>query len=328
MRAAQLLYRWRKLYWRQDLGVAQAILLAAFCVGAATVLRLALSAVGATLPFATYFPAVLIAALLGGRRSGFLAIPLSIFAAWSAIYDPSFSFARLDRVHVADFVVFSMAAGVVVLLAVIHRAAVFEVEDKRNETLLMAREVRHRSANLLTVVYGLVRQSISDPVEAKRLVQRIDAAVATDDLLEEAPNGQVDLKTMLQQVAKPYEGRISLHGPEIQIERSLAKALRLAFHEMATNALKYGALSSEDGHVQIRWRMDQGVCELDWRECNGPKVKPPVKENFGSKLIRLSLAQIGATLEANFNDDGYHYVIGLREHLDSERIPTVHRQSA
>lgn len=121
MKSKEWLRQWRKLYRQSEWGFGPAVLLAAVCISLATALRLALSAIGATLPFATYFPAVLLCALIGGRASGLLSILFSLVAAWWAVYDPHFAFAPLNRVTLANFVLFVVSATVIVFLALMHR---------------------------------------------------------------------------------------------------------------------------------------------------------------------------------------------------------------
>lgn len=312
MNSAEWLRQWRKLYRHPEWGFGRALLLAMACVSVATALRLALSAVGATLTFATYFPAVLLSALIGGRASGLLSILFSLVAAWWAVDDPHFAFGPLNSVMLANFVLFVVSAIVIVFLALMHRATVFELQDRDREVRLLAGEVRHRSANLLTVVFGLVRQSFREPADAKKLIDRINASVATDGLLDEASGGPIALKEVFYEaVCRQHQGRVVLEGPDHTVDRETAKGLRLALHEMATNALKYGALSEDKGRVIIRSQVGDGVCKVEWLEQDGPKVSAPAKFNFGSRLIKQSLAQIGASLEAEYAEDGYRYVIAI-----------------
>lgn len=328
MNSKEWLSHWRKLYRHPEFGFGRAILLATVCVGLATALRLALSAIGATLAFATYFPAVLFSALIGGRASGLLSILFSLVAAWWAVYEPQFAFGPLNRVMLANFVLFFVSASVIVFLALMHRATVFELQDRDKEIRLLAGEVRHRSANLLTVVFGLVRQSFRDPADAKKLMDRINASVATDGLLDEASGGPIALKDVFHEaVCRQHEGRVGLDGPDHKIDRETAKGLRLALHEMATNALKYGALSEDKGRVIIRSQVGDGVCKVEWLEQDGPKVSAPTKFNFGTRLIKQSLAQIDASLEAEYAEDGYKYVITIPM-AEPTKVTRIEQRSA
>lgn len=161
-------------------------------------------------------------------------------------------------------------------------------------------------------MFGLVRQSFHDPADAKKLIDRISASVETGGLLDEASGGPVALKEVFHEaVCRQHEGRVVLDGPDLTIDRETAKGLRLALHEMATNALKYGALSEDKGRVIIRSQVGDGVCKVEWLEQDGPKVSAPAKFNFGSRLIKQSLAQIDASLEAEYAEDGYRYVLTI-----------------
>lgn len=113
-------------------------------------------------------------------------------------------------------------------------------------------------------------------------------------------------------VQKPYGGkRVLLTGPNVELNADQARSLRLVFHEMATNAMKYGALSGAKGHINIDWLMDSGTVKILWCEEDGPKVAAPAKYNFGCKLINATLKQMHATLEPNFAETGYCYKISF-----------------
>jgi two-component sensor histidine kinase len=290
--------------------MGRALLFAAFCVFAATALRLLLSLVGPTLNFATYFPAVLIAALIGGRLCGLLAIGLSIIAAWWAFMNPPFQFSPLTPVMIANFSVFAVSSLLVVALAVLHRNVVLELERNELERKLLADEIRHRGRNVLAVVLGLVRQTVCDPVDAKRLTERISAAIDTEDILEDSSSEPMGLQGLLESAVQgPHQGRVSLEGPECIVPKKQARKLRLAFHEMTTNALKYGALSEVNGRIEIRWTLSDGALRIEWCEQDGPKVSGPAKANFGSKLIRSTHSQAGASMVSDFAQSGYRYTI-------------------
>jgi two-component sensor histidine kinase len=88
-------------------------------------------------------------------------------------------------------------------------------------------------------------------------------------------------------------GRVRVAGPEIRVSPRAALALSMALQELATNAVKYGALSNEVGTVDLSWRFESGadpIMHLVWREAGGPPVLPPARHGFGSRLIERSLA--------------------------------------
>ena len=108
-----------------------------------------------------------------------------------------------------------------------------------------------------------------------------------------------DLRQIAMQAALPFrsgqgEDRVSLNGPEVRLPPKTAIAVALAVHELATNAVKYGALSGHEGGVDLNWSLslEDGRRRLDmvWREHGGPRVKPPSRAGFGTRLIERGLA--------------------------------------
>jgi two-component sensor histidine kinase len=85
--------------------------------------------------------------------------------------------------------------------------------------------------------------------------------------------------------------RISFDGPKLRLTRLAAQAIGMALHELATNASKYGALSTDSGHVDITWRSDGGLFKMNWTERNGPPVRPPQRRGFGTTVIESMTKQ-------------------------------------
>jgi len=304
--------RWRQLFLqRAELGPAASIALCVACVALAALARLLLGVLGPTLPFATFFPAVLVSALFGGLTAGLLAIALSIFTVWWAFTGSPFTFPPLDAVHAANFVLFGLSSLLVVALALVHRQLLFAVETKEKERQLLVGEIEHRSKNILAVVTSLINQTVQDKDVADALIGRICAVADTHGLLDDTRSECATLRALFAAgVERPHGAhRIELNGPDIQLSANHASALRLVIHELATNALKYGALSAPQGKVKVDWRADGDRISIDWRELDGPKVAAPGQHNFGSRLILTTLKQINAEFEQEFPETGYRYKI-------------------
>jgi two-component sensor histidine kinase len=287
---------------------------ALFCVGAATLARIACGILfGPTLPFATYFPAILVAALFAGSFAGLLALALSIFVVWWAFTPPYYEFAALTLPQVANVVLFSFSAGLVVWLAAVYRSLLNDMRQHEKQRDLLVGEIQHRSRNILTVVESLIHQTIPETDRARSLINRIRAVVSTQDLLEASGDRTVDLRDILtEELTQSYgPARVSLAGPEVKFAPPTARAMRLVFHEMATNALKYGSLSAERGKVTVDWHIEGSGVEIVWRETGGPAVGEPASYNFGSRLITRTLKQLNAEFEPTFARSGYSYRIIL-----------------
>jgi two-component sensor histidine kinase len=118
---------------------------------------------------------------------------------------------------------------------------------------------------------------------------------------------QASLHGVLEEIFAPYGGRerLALSGDNPAIDDRSATPLALLFHELATNAAKYGALSTATGHVALHVADDGEDVRLDWREEGGPVVAPVASEGFGSRLIALSVErQLGGRLEREWHPEG------------------------
>jgi PAS domain S-box-containing protein len=166
-------------------------------------------------------------------------------------------------------------------------------DRKRHEEHLdlLMREVNHRAKNMLTVV-----QAISNQTAAKspkdflaRFTERLRALSANQDLLVRNEWGGVDIADLVRAQMAAFAdlmgSRISAHGPDLRFNAVAAQAVGLALHELATNASKYGALSTETGAVEVRWRLDGNIFAMNWTERGGPPVSAPTHRGFGSTVV-------------------------------------------
>ncbi|MCJ9702334.1 MULTISPECIES: CheR family methyltransferase [unclassified Bradyrhizobium] len=188
-------------------------------------------------------------------------------------------------------------AGVVITF--IDVTAITRAEERQR--LLLA-ELQHRVRNTLGVVRSIARRSAetSSTVEeyASHLDGRLNAFARTQAMVTRDPEGGIDLEYLVVEELLAYnahEGeRIRVSGPKVRFQAKAAETFALAIHELATNALKYGALSQPSGRVEITWRIDEGrdPAELlfEWRERGGPQVKPPPRKGFGTELLERTLA--------------------------------------
>jgi two-component sensor histidine kinase len=263
---------------------------------------------GPTLPFATFFPAVLVSALFGGAVLGVLSIGLSILAVWWAFTRPFYEFEPITPVLAANFSLFAMSGLLIVWLAVTHRCLLKSLTENEEARKLLVREVQHRDKNILAVVFSLIQQSLRDKDEADKLMSRIKVVVDTRNILDDADTRPVSLRTLLRDGMLDL---VTLEGPAALLSAPQAKALRLVFHELATNAVKYGALSQPNGRVTIKWSFEDGRLKIVWCEHDGPKVAAPAVYNFGSRLITRSLKHLDAEFEPTFPESGYCYTIKL-----------------
>jgi two-component sensor histidine kinase len=152
-------------------------------------------------------------------------------------------------------------------------------------------ELRHRLKNAYTAIQGLADLTL--PVEHSRVLSaRIAALARAHELLDHklAHQETIGIRELLEAELEPYQsdspGRLVTTGPEVALSGRDAVALGLAVNELATNALKYGALSGVEGSVEVDWRVEENHLVLQWNENDGPEVKAHALENFGSRLLR------------------------------------------
>ncbi|MET3781953.1 two-component sensor histidine kinase [Brevundimonas sp. 1080] len=162
---------------------------------------------------------------------------------------------------------------------------------------LMIDELNHRVKNTLATVQSIAIQtarSNTDPTSfAETFQSRIMALSHTHNLLTQSHWEGADLRAILEHETEAYgPTRISLNGPPVSLEPAVVLSLGMIFHELATNAAKYGALHTPDGRILIDWGLaDQRdrKLKLSWREIGGPKVTAPERRGFGSRLIERNI---------------------------------------
>jgi two-component sensor histidine kinase len=281
---------------------------AVLCVLIATLLRLLAQASGVQgiLKSPTYFPAVLLAVLVGGRRAGILASVLGGLAAYVFFMPPN----RLAPFSATDAINLLLYAGSCALIIVIvsgYKRTVrnLKAEDARHLTL--AREQHHRVRNAVAVVDAIVKLSLRDePERAESINRRISAGLAGIDMRDHSGEGPTRLHDLLTEELQPYDlSRFSLEGEDkARLPAENRSIVSLAIHELTTNALKYGALSVPDGRVTVTWRAVGDRRVIGWREADGPPVQPPKRRGYGSIMLRRLVEAAGGALAVDFKPDG------------------------
>jgi PAS domain S-box-containing protein len=166
-----------------------------------------------------------------------------------------------------------------------------ERKEREDREHLLLREINHRAKNMLSVVHVIAHQTAAKSPEdfIERFSERIQALSANQDLLVSNEWKGVEIKdlvcTQLAHFADLIGPRIAVHGPKLRLNPASAQAIGLALHELATNAGKYGALSTDTGRVDVRWETDGNLLAMSWTECDGPPVCEPKQCGFGSIVI-------------------------------------------
>jgi PAS domain S-box-containing protein len=192
-------------------------------------------------------------------------------------------------------------------------------EHKADEAQLrfLMRELTHRSKNLLAVIQAMARQTAHSSGSTESFLEKFNArlrALATShDILFQEEWQSAPLAELVRLHLGPYldrsEPQVSVEGPTVLLKPEATQNLGFALHELATNAVKYGALSVPEGRVSIAWRqlpeLDGNGVELDWVESGGPAVEIPAHRGFGSLVIEHMLARgLDTKVELAFRAEG------------------------
>jgi PAS domain S-box-containing protein len=188
---------------------------------------------------------------------------------------------------------------------------VTELRAHEWEQQLLINELNHRVKNTLATVQSVVHHTIRDQGGSKALEQaiteRLIALSAAHDLLSRDRWQGAELDQIVAMVTRPFDhaGRISMAGPKAKLAPKIAIALSMGLNELSTNAAKYGALSTPEGHVSVSWTAQDGTAALEWRESGGPPVTATQPSGFGSLLLgRVLPAELGHAVELVHASEG------------------------
>lgn len=181
---------------------------------------------------------------------------------------------------------------------------------------LLIGELNHRVKNTLATVQSIAWQALRGddvPAHARESIEsRLIALSRSHDLLTREEWGSAGLRDLAVEALEPFgvsvgrADRLEIRGDNIRLRPKVALALGMAFHELATNAVKYGALSNDEGTVQLAWTLSGGGrLRLTWVEQNGPPVSPPSRKGFGSRLIESGLAyELDGEVQISYPSEG------------------------
>ncbi|MGX8008970.1 sensor histidine kinase [Mesorhizobium sp. ORM8.1] len=197
-------------------------------------------------------------------------------------------------------------------------------EEVAQRQRLLIRELHHRVKNTLANVRAMMGATArsSDSVDhfvrdfSARLISLAEThTMLTDDYWQTALLHKL-LKTELRPYDTPETSRISMEGPDVALVADLAIPIGMAFHELASNSSKYGALSKPEGRLEIRWSVsspaDARMLDFSWRERAGPKVTSPKRRGFGTTLLeKVVTVQCQAEIDLKYHTDGLQFAMRL-----------------
>jgi PAS domain S-box-containing protein len=193
-------------------------------------------------------------------------------------------------------------------------------KDEEHRELLL-RELNHRVKNTLAVVQGMASQTLRDgedvAVARGNFSARLLSLAGAHDILIQQDWQAAPLRDVVQTAIQPYHGRgndrFRLDGPDIDVDPAFALSLAMVLHELSTNAVKYGALSRESGAIDVAWQTEDGRLELRWQEKGGPRVAPPTRRGFGSRLIERAFSgNTNCEVKMDYADEGVICIIAAK----------------
>lgn len=261
------------------------------------------------LPFVTFFPAVLLAAVICGLVPAFIVLHLS------AIIGSRYT--ETDHVYKATDVVFFYVTGcLIIFFTEAFRRTYLELRDRDHQLEIVNRELTHRIRNLFLIANSLVVRTIRSGSPQHEMIEavtgRFHALATSQELFSPGPGSRVPLNTLAHSVPgslAPSQSRFRVRGPNVELSARTAAALALVLNELATNALKYGSWSNDAGAVTLDWQEDAGAIVIRWLEFGGPQIEKATKEGAGSELIRNAIK--GAAVDYRLNKNGARCTIRL-----------------
>ena len=185
-------------------------------------------------------------------------------------------------------------------------------EMKRAEELqrLLINELNHRVKNSLATAQSIASQTLHGATDLRTardaIDQRICSLARAHDLLTARNWAGAAMREVVDRVLQPFPAeKFQVAGDPVDLSPQQALTLSMALHELATNAAKYGALSTPGGRVSLGWHMDAGEFGLCWSERGGPEVKPPERRGFGSRLLEQALVrELGGSTVVRYRPEG------------------------
>jgi two-component sensor histidine kinase len=258
-----------------------------------------------TVHYLTYFPAVLFATLVGGTGSGaFAAIVGGVIGCWGFAL-PQFALLPLAFDRDIRFVSY-LSLALLFVWGASYYQRFKSVQDQERLRKLAVDELGHRLKNKIAMIQSIISYQLRELPELRNeIINRLVALSRTDDLIMAMEGQGARVDDILSSELAPYGlSRTSMHGVDFSLPPRLAWMMALMVHELATNAAKYGALSTAGGKLTVRWSVEDRTLKLEWRESGGPLIASPTRRGFGLRLLSQGLDQFAGAVETTFEKTG------------------------
>jgi two-component sensor histidine kinase len=290
---------------------------ATFCLVLGTAARWGFSLIRPDIYFTPYMPAVFLAAAVAGLRPGIFAALASGVLGLVV----NFGDTRVDPARVMLLLIY-WAVCALAIWGVEHYRSIVARERRTTKRLieeeeyrkLMIAELQHRLKNKLSTIHAVLHQVLDkEPTIWASVDHRLRALSTVDDLIARVDNVGCDIKDLLVSELGPYgHVRFNLNGERLFLPAKLAVSLSLIFHELATNAAKYGAFSAARGFLQVSWTISDDRLNVTWDETEGPPIDQVGPAGFGTKLLKSALMPFDGRTEITYLKTGVHCTMQCR----------------
>lgn len=199
-----------------------------------------------------------------------------------------------------------------------NAALMKQISEQKEYQQFLLHELQHRTRNLLGLMQATIRLSAHDSTDAEdlreRLYQRLRSISTAHTRLIREQAKPDDIEIVIDEQLQAFlssRRQITLEGPRIPLDAQIAFDLALVVHELATNAAKYGSLSTGEGRVSVGWKQCDRMLVLQWTETGGPPVTPPKSTSFGTDMINGLLAQHGGGAEFAYDEKGLEATLSM-----------------
>lgn len=262
-------------------------------------------------------PAVFLATAIAGLRAGiFTAIASGVLG-----LTVNFDGTRANSARVMLLLIY-WAVCALAIWGVHHYRSIVARERRITKRLteeeeyrkLVVAELQHRLKNKLSTIHAVLHQVLEREPEVWASIDgRLRALATVDDLIARVDNAGCDIKDLLRSELGPYgHVRFNLNGEPLFLPAKLAVSLSLIFHELATNAAKYGAFSAAHGFLVVSWTMAEDRLNVTWDETEGPTIDQVGPAGFGTKLLRSALSPFDGKTEIAYLKTGVHCTMQCR----------------
>jgi two-component sensor histidine kinase len=287
------------------------------CLALATAARWGLAHIRPDVFFTPYIPAVFFATAVSGLRTG----ALTAIVGGALGVAVNFGGAEADPARFVLLAIFWVVSAFTIWGVTHYRSSVAQqrqiakrlIQEEEYRKLLVD-ELQHRLKNKLSTIHAVLHQVLQNqPQVWAGIDHRLRALSATDDLIARVDGRGCDIHDLLISELGPYgHVRFTLNGDKLFLPDKLAVSLALIFHELATNAGKYGAFSSANGLLQVSWTVSDDRLNLTWDETEGPIVDNVGAAGFGTKLLKSALSPFDGKTDISFLRSGVHCTMQCR----------------